>query len=142
MAIVLQKINSSPLKTTTEVFSDFLIDFDTHPVKHDLVRHVNEEAVKRSIKNLLLTNRGDRLFNSTLGSDIRALLFEQMSPATEQILEDLIKTTVENYEPRAKIEQVQVVSDMDTQTIQATIAFTVINKQEPVILELILNRIR
>lgn len=142
MALVVQRTNSTPLKTQAEVFSDFFTDLDFHPVKRDLVRHTNEEAVKRSIKNLLLTNRGERLFNSEIGSDIRALLFEQMSPATEQVLEDFIRVTIDNHEPRAKIEEVQINTDQDTQTIYATISFSVINKQEPVILELILNRIR
>ena len=142
MALVLQKTNTTPLKTQVEIFSDFFTDLDIHPVKKDFVRHANEEAVKRSIKNLLLTNRGERLFNSDVGSDIRSLLFEQMSPATEQILEDFIRVTVDNHEPRAKIEEVQILTDQDTQTVYATISFSVINKQEPVVLELILNRIR
>jgi phage baseplate assembly protein W len=142
MALVLQKTNTTPLKTQVDIFSDFFTDLDVHPVKKDLVRHTNEEAVKRSIKNLLLTNRGERFFNSEVGSDIRALLFEPMSPATEQILEDFIRVTIDNHEPRAAIEQVQIESDPETQTVFATISFTVINKQEPIVLELILNRIR
>jgi phage baseplate assembly protein W len=142
MALVVQKSNSTPLKSQADIFSDFFTDLDVHPVKRDLVRHTNEEAVKRSIKNLLLTNRGERFFNSEVGSDIRALLFEPMSPATEQILEDFIRVTIDNHEPRAAIEQVQIESDPDTQTVFATISFTVINKQEPIVLELILNRIR
>jgi phage baseplate assembly protein W len=142
MALVVQKSNSTPLKSQADIFSDFFTDLDVHPVKKDLVRHTNEEAVKRSIKNLLLTNRGERFFNSEVGSDIRALLFEPMSPATEQILEDFIRVTIDNHEPRAAIEQVQIESDPDTQTVFATISFTVINKQEPIVLELILNRIR
>jgi phage baseplate assembly protein W len=142
MALVVQKTNTTPIKTQAEIFSDFFTDLDIHPVKKDFVRHTNEEAVKRSIKNLLLTNTGERFFNSDIGSDIRALLFEPMSPATEQILEDFIRVTIDNHEPRARIEQVQVLADQETQTVSATISFSVINKQEPVILELILNRIR
>jgi len=142
MALVIQKTNTTPIKTQAEIFSDFFTDLDIHPVKKDFVRHTNEEAVKRSIKNLLLTNTGERFFNSDIGSDIRALLFEQMSPATEQILEDFIRVTIDNHEPRARIEQVQVLADQETQTVSATISFSVINKQEPVVLELILNRIR
>lgn len=142
MALVVQRTNSTPLKSQVEVFSDFFTDLDIHPVKKDLVRHTNEEAVKRSIKNLLLTNRGERLFAGSVGSDIRSLLFEQMSPATEQVLEDFIRTTIDNYEPRASVEDVQINTDQDTSTVYATISFSVINKQEPVILELILNRIR
>jgi phage baseplate assembly protein W len=142
MAVVTKRDLYTPLKEQPEIFSDFFTNLDTHPIKKDFVRHTNEEAVKRSIKNLLLTNRGDRLFQNTIGSDIRSLLFELSSAATDQILESYIRTTITNYEPRAQIIDVQVSSDPDEYTVYATIIFSVINKQEPVILELILNRIR
>lgn len=142
MTVLNRRDYFTSLKVHPEIFSDFLTDFDIHPVKKDVVRNTNEEAVKRSIKNLLLTNRGDRLFNPTLGSNIRSLLFELDTPATEQILQDYITTTIENYEPRALVSEVRVLSDDDNHTISATIVFSIINKQEPVILELILNRIR
>ncbi len=142
MAIVQRKDLITPLSVQQEYFSDFFTDFDIHPVKKDLVRLTNEEAVKRSIKNLLLTNRGDRLFNNTLGSDVRAMLFELHSVSTDQVLEDLIRTTIENYEPRANILEIRVSNDEEQHLLTATIVFNVINKQEPIVLELILNRIR
>lgn len=142
MAIIQKKDTFSPLLKQTELFSDFFTDFDIHPVKKDLVRHVNEEAVKRSIKNLLMTNRKERFFNSDLGSDIKALLFENASPATEQICKEFIKTTIENFEPRARILDIRVAIEEDQHLMTATIVFSVINKQEPIILEVILNRIR
>lgn len=142
MAIVQRRDTITTLKTQLEIFSDFLADFDIHPLKKDVVRNVNEEAVKSSIRNLLMTNRGDRLYNSTIGSDIRAILFENSSPAMESVLGDLIKTTIDNYEPRARVIEVNVTSDPDSHFVYATILFSVINKEEPLALELILNRIR
>ena len=142
MAIVQRKDPLSPLKEQPEYFSDFFSDLDIHPVKKDIVRLTNDDAVKASIRNLLSTNRGDRLFNPTLGSDIRSMLFENFSPSTERIIEQLIHNTIDNYEPRAEIQSIRVISDEDGGYMTATIIFGIINKQEPITLELILNRIR
>lgn len=142
MAIVQRKDRFTSYKLTPEYFSDFLLDFNVERVGKDLVRNTNEEAIKSSIFNLLMTNRGDRLFDSTIGSDIRSLLFENFSPSTEEVLIDLIKTTISNYEPRAKVDDVFVVSQDDDNALIATIVFHIINKQEPITLEIVLNRIR
>lgn len=142
MAVVQRKDTFTAYKETPEYFSDFLLNFDSDRVKKDLTRNTNEDAVKSSIMNLLLTNRGDRLFDNSIGSDIRALLFENFSSATEEVLVDLIKTTISNYEPRAVVREVYVSSDDDNNSIAATIVFNVINKQEPITLEIVLNRIR
>jgi phage baseplate assembly protein W len=142
MAAVLRRDTLTALKQTPEYFSDFLLDFDVDRVKKDLVRNTNAEAIKASIVNLLLTNRGDRLFDMSIGSDIRALLFENFNAATEDVLADLIKTTISNYEPRAKVDDVFVASDDDSHLLTATIVFHIINRQDPITLEIILNRIR
>lgn len=142
MAIVQRKDRFTSYKQTPEYFSDFLIDFNVERVGKDLVRNTNEEAIKSSIFNLLMTNRGDRLFDSTIGSDIRSLLFENFSSSTEQVLIDLIKTTISNYEPRAKVDDVFVTSQDENNALTATIVFYIINKQEPITLEIVLNRIR
>ena len=94
-------------------FADFFNNFDTSLNKNDITLRVNEEAVKNSIRNLLLTNRGDRFFNPTLGGDVRAMLFENISSITSNNLKDLIETAIENYEPRAQLLDVSVVPDFD-----------------------------
>jgi len=142
MALVQRKDRFTSLKQTPEYFSDFLMDFNVERVGNDLVRNTNEEAIKSSIFNLLMTNRGDRLFDFTIGSDIRSLLFENFSSSTEEVLIDLIKTTISNYEPRAKVDEVYVTSQDETNSLTATIVFHIINKQEPITLEIVLNRIR
>lgn len=142
MAIVRTANIKAEIGLQQEIYSDFLDNLDIDPIKQDMVCNVNEEAVKSSIKNLLLTNRGERLFNPDLGSDIRALLFENSSPALESVLGDLIKSTINNYEPRANVLDVTVDSNNDADMLVATITFSVINRTEPITLELILNRIR
>ena len=142
MAVVQKKDRFTSYKQTPEYFSDFLVDFNIERVGKDLIRNTNEEAIKSSIFNLLMTNRGDRLFDSSIGSDIRSLLFENFSSSTEEVLIDLIKTTISNYEPRAKVDDVFVTSLDDDHALSATIVFHIINKQEPITLEIVLNRIR
>lgn len=142
MAIVQKRTTNTPRSIQPAFFSDFLTNLDVATVQKDIIRNVNEEAVKTSIRNLLLTNRGDRLFNNTLGSDIRSLLFENPDPAVDRILTDYITKTIENYEPRAGIISVSVNTEFDAQYVAVTIVFNIINKQEPVTLDLVLNRIR
>lgn len=142
MAIVVQRRQETGLTTQVEHYSDFLLNFNMHSVKQDLLRNTNEEAVKQSIRNILLTNRGDRLYDSNFGSDIRKILFENFSPAMESVLSDLIRTAIENHEPRAKIINIFVNSNVDENYLVVTLIFSVINKEEPITLELILNRIR
>jgi phage baseplate assembly protein W len=142
MAIVVRKTKTTPQTAKPLVYSDFYSNFDLELVKKDLLSYKNEDSVKRSIRNILLTDRGERFFNPTFGSDIRKMLFENFSPATEQVVADLIKTAIGNHEPRANVIDVNVSGNPDQNSMYINIVFSVINKAEPVTLELILNRIR
>ena len=142
MAIVVRKPKTTPQTTKPLVYSDFYSNFDLELVKKDLLSYKNEDSVKRSIRNILLTDKGERFFNPTFGSDIRKMLFENFSPSTEQVVADLIKTAIGNHEPRANVIDVNVSGNPDQNSMYINIVFSVINKAEPVTLELILNRIR
>ena len=76
MAIVVRKTKTTPQAAKPLVYSDFYSNFDLELVKKDLLSYKNEDSVKRSIRNILLTDRGERFFNPTFGSDIRKILFE------------------------------------------------------------------
>ena len=142
MAIVVRKTKTTPQTSKPLVYSDFYSNFDLELVKKDLLSYKNEDSVKRSIRNILLTDKGERFFNPTFGSDIRKMLFENFSPSTEQVVADLIKTAIRNHEPRANVIDVNVSGNPDQNSMYINIVFSVINKAEPVTLELILNRIR
>lgn len=142
MALVEKRDLYRPSSVQPELFSDFLNDFDLHPIKKDLVRRTNEDAVKQSIRNIILTNTGERLYNPDFGSQISSLLFENFSETTQSSLKNVIETAIKNFEPRAKIEDVRVEGDIDSNSLIVAIVFSVINKEEPVTLQLILNRIR
>ncbi|NDC96351.1 hypothetical protein EB118_25655, partial [bacterium] len=128
MALVVRTIKSSPRNVKPVIYSDFYNNLNTENVKNDLLTLENEESVKTSIKNILKTNRGERFFNPTFGSDIRRMLFENYTSATEQIAKDLIKTAIKNFEPRANIIDVKVLGNPDQNSINITLIFSVINK--------------
>jgi len=142
MAIVVKNTNKT-LRTAKPVyFSDFLNSFSLQPIKNDIYNITNEESVKQSVKNIIFTNKGERFFNPTFGSDINLMLFENITPATEQIISDLIKTALKNHEPRAEVIEVNVTSQPDNNSVYVNIIFSTINSSEPISLDLILDRIR
>lgn len=142
MAIVKQNRLNSLLNRQPVVYSDFVTNMEVHPVKQDVFRYINENAVKTSIRNLLLTTPGERFFQPTFGGNLRALLFEPFTPTTAAAARDLIKTGIENFEPRARLIDVRVDLDADRNALEVYIVFGVINNEEPVALQLTLDRIR
>jgi phage baseplate assembly protein W len=132
----------TPLTVKREVYSDFHKDLAENPVSLDLARKINEEAVKESIKNLILTDRGERLMQPELGCDIRRMLFENMTPATEITMQELIAETLEFYEPRANIIGIDVKTSVDRNDVTIAIVFNVINSQEDILFTTTLSRIR
>ncbi len=127
---------------TNVIYSDLLQDFDIHPVKKDVIRVVNETAVKRAIRNLILTNKGERFFKPDIGSSIKQYLFEPMSPLVQLDIKNAIEQVINNYEPRAKLINVIVVPDYTLQGYDVTIIFYIINRTDPITLNLTLERIR
>jgi phage baseplate assembly protein W len=132
MAVLTQRI----------VYSDFHTNFDKHPINNTLLRKTNVDAVKQSIRNLLLTDKGERLFQPNLGGNIRAMLFENITPQTFVTMRDHIKDVLAAHEPRADVLDVVISDTSNAHEVQVQIVFVILNLQEPVTLELILERIR
>lgn len=124
------------------LYSDFLVNFNAHPDNKQLMRNTNEEAVIRSIKNLLFTNKYERLFQPTIGSNITSLLFEPISPETESDIVDQIKETIENHEPRAKLIDVVASGYPDQNAYAVTIVFYITTVENAITLNLPLYRVR
>jgi len=127
---------------TTIIYSDIPSNFNIHQIKEDLVLLTNEDAVKRSIRSLLLTDPYERFFNPDLGAGIRHSLFENVSADTEYVLKEKIRETIINYEPRAKLYSVNVTALPDDNAYSATIVFSIINSSTQITLDLILKRVR
>ena len=132
----------TPLSRRTETYSDFFKDMTQSLVNADLARKIDENAVKESIRNLVLTNRGERLFQPDIGCDIRQLLFENISADTIIVAKELIRTTIENYEPRCSILGIDILASLDSNDVGIIITFNIINREEPVVLTLTLDRVR
>jgi len=126
----------------SEIYSDFTTDFTPHPDTGDLVRSVNEDSVKRSMRNLIRTNRYERFFSPAKGSDVEATLFENITPQSQAKLQTGIRNLIENYEPRAKLVSVTVDAFPEKNAYVITLVFYTVNKSEPQTLQLPLYRLR
>lgn len=142
MAAIRRSQSYSPKITQNILFSDVSSSFQAHPNIGDISVIQNEDAVKNSIRNILLTRRGERFFNPLLGSDIYSILFENISPATESDLREFVSNAIKNYEPRANLLNVKTRAYPDENGYVITIIFSVINKTEPVQMNILLDRIR
>lgn len=132
----------TPLTSRKNLYSDFHMDLFQNPVSLDVARNLDEEAVKQSIRNLLLTGRGERPFQPLLGSDLQQMLFENMMPDTVLLAKEMVRETIENYEPRANLISVDILAQEDVNRIAVVIVFNVINSEEDITLVTTLARVR
>lgn len=126
----------------TKLFSDIDLSFANHPVTGDLLAKYDENAVKNSIKNLILTRHFERPFRSAIGSNVTSLLFELEGPALVALVEKEIINTIENFEPRVEVLQVDMSILPESNSLQANIYFLIKNTSTPQKVELIIRRTR
>jgi phage baseplate assembly protein W len=126
----------------TEIFSDIDLGFIPHPITKALTRKTNREAVRQSVKALVLTDFYERPFKSDVGCGIRNYLFELFTPMVKQQMQDAIREVIENYEPRAEIIDILVEERPDLNVLTASLAFYIVNDPNPVVLDVILERVR
>ena len=123
-------------------YSDFTTDFSIHPIKKDLVSKTNEQAVTQSIRNLLKTNYYNRPFNPRVGSNLRAALFELDTEFTIITVRNAVKELITIYETRAEIINIDVTSDPYNYSYIVQLTYALINKNEPIVVSIALERIR
>jgi phage baseplate assembly protein W len=124
------------------VYADFHKDLTVNPFSNDLALKTDEEAVKESLKNIILMDKGEKLFQPSFGGNIRAMLFELNSPATIKLIQEQIKSTINNYEPRVELIDVEVYSLIDDNRVVIKIIYALRNREEPLQVEFILERVR
>ena len=124
------------------IYSDFFTDFSRNSVTGQLNRKTNAEAVKQSIRNLLLTNRYERPFQPEIGSGLQGLLFENYTPGLELRAKKMVEEVFDNHEPRAELMKVDVGGNPDHNTLSFQITFRIINTTTPETLDIILERTR
>jgi len=132
----------TPRTRNKDFFSDFESNLERIPGREDIARRVNENAVRDSIRNLVLTDRGERLFQPDIGCDIRGSLFENIDQNTILILKENIKSTIKQYEPRCVVQDIIVNANIDRHEVFVKIIFSVINTNRNLSLTIDLSRVR
>ena len=115
----------------TRAFKDISLSFSPHPVTKDLPVLSNERAIVRSVRNLVETIPTERFFDSNLGTNVRELLFENMSASSVMIIEDMVRSTIRNYEPRVGDIGVEVDAIPDGNTLNVKVLFEIIGLEAP-----------
>lgn len=129
-------------KIITERYKDIDISFRMNPSNRDIFILEDIEAVKRSVKLLIMTRFGERPFHPEIGSGVYSSLFENFGPETRIVIEKSIREVIKNFEPRARLIKVDVREDIRTHHLEITVYFYVINIEDPVSLKINLERVR
>jgi len=137
-----KRLINNTMARNTRTFSDFDFNFTKHPATYDVAMKYDEEAIKASVRNLVLTQNYERPFHSEIGSQIRGLLFEPSGPMLNVMLKRAIEDTIINFEPRVVLDDVLVNVQPDEYTVSVSIYFTIINTNRPIEVDLILTRTR
>ena len=132
---------ANPL-TKELIFSDINSTFTPHPVTGKVTVLRNEEAVKRALRNLILTDFYERPYEPLFGGNIRAILFENSDPFIEYQVKKQIQTAINNFEIRVNILEVEVQSSPDSNQLNINIFFFIENQKDPVELTINLERVR
>jgi len=127
---------------SAQIYKDINLSFARHPLTGDIAFLTDIEAVKRSVRNLINTSFYERPFHPEIGSDVRSILFEPVSPPVANVLQRNIEDVVRNFEPRAELISVDVVPNIDANAYAATIKFYVVNSPTAVEVNIFLERLR
>jgi uncharacterized protein len=126
-----------------QTFKDLSVTFKKHPVTDDLVTVKDKAAISQSIVNLLLTNKGERLFQPELGSGIYSTLFEPLDYGTAGLIRSEIADVIGRYEPRIIVDNVVVIPDFDNNGYSVELQYIIRGREDtPVGIEFFLERTR
>ena len=120
-----------PLQRVSQGFKDISMSFQSNPLNNDLIGLKNENAIARSVKNIVFTVPGEKFFNENFGSEITASLFENVNDITAAAIEDQIRLSIENYEPRVELISVKAIPNYDNNQFDAVINYMIIGTDIP-----------
>ena len=127
---------------SAKIYRDLDLDFTANSATKDIQKLTDVEAVKRSVRNLINTNHYERPFHPEIGSNLRAMLFENITPQMTHALSKQIDLLIRNFEPRARLVQINVQPFIERNGYRAQISFFVVNTPERVEMESFLERLR
>jgi len=134
--------NTNNSKRANRIYKDLDLNFGRNVVSGDVNKLTDVEAVKRSVRNLINTSHFERPFHPEIGSDVRRMLFEPMTPLTALNLQRKVGEVLNNFEPRIKLVQILARPNLDRNSYHLTIMFYVIGSSEPITVETFLERLR
>jgi phage baseplate assembly protein W len=129
------------MTTPTKLYKDIDLTF-AKTTSNDVAKRIDVNAVKQSIKNLLLTRPGERPFQPNLGSELYSILFEPMDAVTVETLKGVISNCIGNYEPRVKLQEVAVNPNYDENAYDVSLYFYIVGIYSPVTFNLTMQRVR
>ena len=129
-------------QTLQKIYSDLDLTFQINPITKDVSLSYDDNAVIRSVRNLILTNYYERLFQPDLGGNVEAHLFELATPTTTASLETEITDVINNFEPRVTLISVNVVGIEDKNSYYIELSFFIGNNTQPTNINLLLQRTR
>ena len=129
-------------KRSSRIYKDLNLSFQQNTATKDIQKLTDVEAVKRSVRNLINTNHYEKPFHPEIGSNLRAMLFENITPQMNHIISKNIELLIKNYEPRCRLVQVNTQPMFDRNGYSCQISFYVVNHPEPVTVESFLERLR
>jgi len=129
-------------KRSSRIYKDLNLGFQQNSATKDIQKLTDVEAVKRSVRNLINTNHYEKPFHPEIGSNLRAMLFENITPQMNHIISKNVELLIRNYEPRCRLVQVNTQPMFDRNAYACQISFYVVNYPEPVTVESFLERLR
>jgi phage baseplate assembly protein W len=115
-----------PLQRVSQGFKDISMTFQENPLSNDLIALKNENAIARSIRNIVFTLPGEKFFDPNFGSNISASLFENIDDISASIIVDEIRQSITNYEPRVRLISVEAYPDYDNNSFDVIIVYAII----------------
>jgi len=128
--------------TPNKLYKDIDFAFEAHPETKDILKKIDINSVKQSLKTLLFTRAGERLFQPDVGGNLHALLFEPIDNITAEVIKKGIENTIEKYERRVKLDLIDVVPKYDDNEYEISIYFSIVGINQPTSLTLTLERLR
>ena len=120
-----------PLERISQGFKDISMSFQTNPLTRDLIAMKNENAIARSVKNIVFTNPGEKFFNPRFGSRITGLIFETADDLTAIEIQTQIEESINRYEPRVRLRSVDATADLDNNAFDVVITYDIIGADIP-----------
>lgn len=119
------------IERISKAFKDINLSFQRHPITKDVTVLKNENAIKRSVRNIVNTIPRERFFNPTLGSDVRSSLFNFVDYGTASVIQKQIQIAIENFEPRVDNLQINVFPRPDSNEFEVNVLFDIVGQQFP-----------